>query len=97
MTVDEVDEVGAGEGDDAVEISVTVYGDGGTMVSMPAVDDAAKPELLRVAVNALLRALRAETADRRPVTCPLCGRGTSGVTATAEGSTVLEPCGHVVA
>ena len=80
-----------------VDITVTLYGEGGSMVSMTPVDDRRKVDLLRRAADALFRAMGSEITDRRPVHCPLCGVPTTGVRAAPDDSTVLEPCGHVVA
>ena len=83
--------------DDDFDVTVTLYGDGGSMVAIPPVDDVRRVDLLRRAADALLRAMGSEISDRQPVSCPLCGAPTTGVRAAPDDSTVLEPCGHVVA
>ena len=78
----------------SVKLTVVVYPDGGTDVSLPAVPDDRRRAVLDAAAVALARAATSAAADEQPVRCGVCGERALSVEAPPAGRGRLLPCGH---
>lgn len=79
---------------DVIKLEVLVYPDGGTRVSVPAVDEVRRVPVLESAADALCQAADRARRDLEPVTCSQCGVVVQGAKARAAGPAQLLPCGH---
>ena len=77
-----------------IKLEVLVYPDGGTEVSVPAVEDERRGPILESAAVALRQAADGARREREPVTCSHCGQVARSVRAPVAGAAQLLPCGH---
>ena len=83
--------------DVALNMTVLVYADGYTQVSVaPTADGRIPAPLLRRAADTLARLADTAARDDEPVNCPLCGTPAASLQAAPDGHTVVRPCGHVL-
>ena len=83
--------------DVVLNMTVLVYADGYTQVSIaPTADGRIPVPLLRGAADMLARLADTAAQDDEPVDCPLCGVAVASLEASPDGHTVVRPCSHVL-